>query len=141
MIVTTPAPKLVNCLMYHSGRHLTLKQSNSGSIIIGGAWPAGLSRKGHSITLPDSIEGNLWVAGKTIPRIGDIDILRTWGAMNIDIDGAPLIGQIPGFEGLMIAATANGYTLGPIMGKEVAKIAVSGKLRQDLDIFSIKRFN
>jgi len=141
MIVTTPAPKLVNCLMYHAGRHLTLKQSNSGSVIIGGAWPASLSREGHSITLADSIEGNLWVAGKTIPRIGDIDILRTWGAMNIDIDGAPLIGSIPGFEGLMIAATANGYTLGPIMGKEVAKIAVRGKLRKDLDIFSIKRFN
>ena len=35
MIVTTPAPKLVNCLMYHAGRHLTLKQSNSGSVIIG----------------------------------------------------------------------------------------------------------
>ena len=52
-----------------------------------------------------------------------------------------MIGPIPGFEGLMIAATANGYTLGPIMGKEVAKIAVSGKLRKDLDIFSIKRFN
>ncbi len=141
MIVTTPGPKLVNCLMYHAGRHLTLKQSNSGSIIIGGAWPASLSREGYSITLPDSIEGNLWVAGKTIPRIGDIDILRSWGAMNIDIDGAPLLGQIPGFEGLMIAATANGYTLGPIMGKEVAKIAVSGKIRKDLDIFSIKRFN
>ena len=141
MIVTTPVPKLLNCLIYHAGSHLTLKQSNSGSIIIGGAWPASLSREGYSITLPDSIEGNLWVAGKTIPRIGDIDILRSWGAMNIDIDGAPLLGQIPGFEGLMIAATANGYTLGPIMGKEVAKIAVSGKTRKDLDLFSIKRFN
>ena len=141
MIVTTPALKLVNYLMYHAGRNLTLKQSNSGSIIIGGAWPVSLSSKGHSITLPDSIEGNLCVAGKTIPRIGDIDILRSWGAMNIDIDGAPLLGKIPGFKGLMIAATANGYTLGPIMGKEVAKIAVSGKIRKDLDIFSIKRFN
>lgn len=141
MIVTTPAPKIVNCLMYHAGRHLTMKQSNTGSIIIGGAWPASVSSEGRSIVLPDSIEGNLWAAGQTIPSIADVQILRSWGAMNIDIDGAPLIGKIPGFDGLLVAATANGYTLGPVMGKEAARIALNGNVRQDLNMFSISRFN
>tara|TARA_B100000674_G_scaffold308775_1_gene256479 strand:+ start:2474 stop:5332 length:2859 start_codon:yes stop_codon:yes gene_type:complete len=141
MIVTSPAPQIVNCLMYHAGRHLTLKQAKAGSIIIGGAWPANVSAEGRSEVLPESIEGNLWAAGQTIPGIGDVPILRTWGAMNIDIDGAPLIGEIPGYNGLTVAATANGYTLGPLMGREVANAALKGYLRSDLKMFSVDRFN
>ena len=141
MIVTSPAPKIVNCLMYHAGRHLTLKQVKTGSIIIGGAWPANVSAEGRSEVLPESIEGNLWAAGQTIPIIGDVPVLRTWGAMNIDIDGAPVIGEIPGFNGLTVAATANGYTLGPLMGREAANSALKGYLRQDLQMFSVERFN
>ena len=141
MIVTSPAPKIVTCLMYHAGRHLTLKQSKAGSIIIGGAWPANVSAEGRSEVLPESIEGNLWAAGQTIPSIGDVPVLRTWGAMNIDIDGAPVIGEIPGHPGLTVAATANGYTLGPLMGQEAANSALNGYLRQDMEMFSVKRFN
>ena len=61
--------------------------------------------------------------------------------MNIDIDGAPLLGSIPGHEGLIVAATANGYTLGPLMGREAANLVFSGNLRQDLQSFSLDRFN
>jgi|TARA_B110000305_G_C18971504_1_gene417353 glycine/D-amino acid oxidase-like deaminating enzyme len=60
--------------------------------------------------------------------------------MNIDIDGAPLIGPIPGLDGVTVAATANGYTLGPLMGREAAAAALSGRLRQDLEAFSMTRF-
>ena len=59
---------------------------------------------------------------------------------DIDIDGAPLIGPIPGFDGVTIAATANGYTLGPLMGRIAADAALSGRLRQDLEAFSMTRF-
>ena len=141
MLVTTPSPQIVNCLMYHAGRHLTLKQTKTGSVIIGGAWPANVSEAGATVILPESVEGNLWAAGQTIPRIGDLQILRSWGAMNIDIDGAPLLGSIPGHEGLIVAATANGYTLGPLMGREAANLVFSGNLRQDLQSFSLDRFN
>ena len=41
----------------------------------------------------------------------------------------------------MIAAKANGYTLVPIMGKEVAKIAISGKIRKNLNVFSFQSAN
>ena len=67
--------------------------------------------------------------------------MRTWGAMNIDIDGAPVLGEIPGYPGLTVAATANGYTLGPLMGQEAANSALNGYLRQDMEMFSVKRFN
>jgi hypothetical protein len=52
--------------------------------------------------------------------------------MNVDIDGAPLIGPVPGCPGVTVAATANGYTLGPLVGREAATIALPGRARQDI---------
>ncbi|MFK8081706.1 MAG: FAD-dependent oxidoreductase [Granulosicoccus sp.] len=141
MIVTTPAPSLVPCLLAHAGRHLTMKQAAAGSVIIGGAWPATPGPEGYAEVLPESLEGNLWVAAHTVPQVASLHMIRSWAAMNIDIDGAPLIGAVPGFDGVSIAATANGYTLGPLMGREAATLALSGRVRQDLDAFSMMRFN
>lgn len=140
MVVTAPAPPLVPCLLAHADRHLTMKQTASGSLIIGGAWPAATGTSGQSEILPESLEGNLWVAAHTVPQVASLQVIRSWAAMNIDIDGAPLIGPVPGFDGVTVAATANGYTLGPLMGREAAAAALSGRLRQDLEAFSMTRF-
>ncbi len=90
--------------------------------------------------LPESLEGNVWVAGHTVPQVASLQVIRSWAAMNIDIDGAPLIGPVPGLDGVTVAATANGFTLGPLMGREAAAAALSGRLRQDLNAFSMNRF-
>jgi glycine/D-amino acid oxidase-like deaminating enzyme/bacterioferritin-associated ferredoxin len=140
MVVTAPGPPLVPCLLAHADRHLTMKQTASGSVIIGGAWPAVTSAQGHSEILAESLEGNLWVAAHTVPQVASLQVIRSWAAMNIDIDGAPLIGSVPGHDGVTIAATANGYTLGPLMGREAAAAALSGRLRQDIEAFSMARF-
>ncbi|MEM6381929.1 MAG: FAD-dependent oxidoreductase [Pseudomonadota bacterium] len=140
MVVTAPSPPLVPCLLAHADRHLSMKQAASGSIIIGGAWPGNTNHQGCSEVLPDSLEGNLWVAARTVPDVANLQVIRSWAAMNIDIDGAPLLGSVPGFAGITVAATANGYTLGPLMGREAANIALSGRARQDLEGFSLDRF-
>jgi glycine/D-amino acid oxidase-like deaminating enzyme/bacterioferritin-associated ferredoxin len=140
MVVTAPAPPLVPCLLAHAGRHLTMKQTAAGSVIIGGAWPAATGAAGQPEILPDSLEGNLWVAARTVPQTASLHVIRSWAAMNIDIDGAPLIGPLPGAPGVTIAATANGFTLGPLMGREAAAAALSGRLRQDLGDFTMTRF-
>ncbi|MEM1362075.1 MAG: FAD-dependent oxidoreductase, partial [Pseudomonadota bacterium] len=140
MVVTAPGPTLVPCLLAHADRHITMKQAASGSVIIGGAWPAQIAPSGYAEILPESMEGSLWVAAHTVPQLGSLQVIRSWAAMNIDIDGAPLIGPIPGLDGVSVAATANGYTLGPLMGREAAQAALSGRVRQDLDAFSMARF-
>lgn len=140
MIVTEPGPPLVPCLLAHADRHLTMKQANAGSVIIGGAWPGATGTAGQAEVLAESLEGNAWVAAHTVPAVGGLAIIRSWAAMNIDIDGAPLIGPVPGLPGVTVAATANGYTLGPLMGREAAAAALRGRVRQDLAAFSIDRF-
>ncbi len=141
MVVTAPGPPIIPCLLAHADRHLSMKQAASGSVILGGAWPAATSGNGFGAILPDSLEGNLWVAARTVPNVASLHVIRSWAAMNIDIDGAPLIGAVPGMEGVTVAATANGYTLGPLMGREAAAAALQGRSRQDLNAFSFDRFN
>jgi glycine/D-amino acid oxidase-like deaminating enzyme len=60
--------------------------------------------------------------------------------MNVDIDGAPLLSPLPGPPGGVVAATANGYTLGPIVGFHAAEMAAGRPVPAALDRFSLARF-
>lgn len=140
MIVTEPAPPLVGQLVAHADRHLTLKQAQSGNLIIGGGWSAGvdaLTLRPH--TLRESIEGNLWVAIRTVPAVSALHVIRSWAAMNVNIDGAPVIGEVPGLPGFYVAVTANGYTLGPLVGRITASLLKTGDPGRDITPFSIGR--
>jgi glycine/D-amino acid oxidase-like deaminating enzyme len=141
MLVTEPAPPIVKQLIAHADRHLTMKQASNGNLIIGGAWTAGDNpATGRAHILRDSIEGNLWVAERTVPKVGGLHLIRSWAAMNVNIDGAPLIGELPGCPGAYIAATANGYTLGPLVGKMTADLALNGSTERDISPFGMARF-
>jgi glycine/D-amino acid oxidase-like deaminating enzyme len=141
MLVTEPTRPILKQLIAHADRHLTMKQAANGNFIIGGAWTADTHPvTGYARVLRTSIEGNLWVAERTVPSLAGLHLLRSWASMNINIDGAPLLGEIPGAPGVFIAATANGYTLGPIMGQLTAELVTGGKTRRDLAGFTLERF-
>lgn len=141
MIVTEPTVPLIKRLVAHADRHLTLKQAANGSFLIGGGWTAGLDPvHQHPRPLRASLEGNLWIAQHVIPAIRSLDIIRTWGAMNINIDGAPILGPDPAVAGLFHAVTSNGYTLGPIVGRMTADLILTGATDRDVSPFSIARF-
>ncbi|WP_417307846.1 FAD-dependent oxidoreductase [Devosia sp.] len=142
MLVTEPTRPLLKQLIAHADRHLTMKQATSGNLIIGGAWTADThARTGYSRVLRDSIEGNLWVAERTVPAVAGLHLIRSWAAMNINIDGAPLLGALPGHPGVFVAATANGYTLGPMMGMLTAALAAGRDPGRAIDYFTLQRFD
>jgi glycine/D-amino acid oxidase-like deaminating enzyme len=141
MVVTEAAEPLISRLVAHADRHLTLKQAKNGNFIIGGGWTAGLDPvRGHPRPLRESIEGNLWVAQHVVPDLRKLHVLRSWAAMNINIDGAPIIGEHPSVPGFFNAVTSNGYTLGPILGRLTAHLIVEGDAGCDVTPFSINRF-
>jgi glycine/D-amino acid oxidase-like deaminating enzyme len=141
MIVTEASTPLLNGLVAHAGRHLTLKQAGNGNFIVGGGWTATLDPVyGHPRPLHESIEGNLWVAQHVLPALRKLHVIRSWAALNINIDGAPIIGEHPAMPGFFNAVTSNGYTLGPIMGRMTADLVVSGRTDRDVAAFSIDRF-
>lgn len=140
MVVTETAPPLASCLLAHADRHLTMKQADAGNLIIGGAWSAVADPStGRTRTLRDSVEGNVWVAERVIPAVAGLHVLRSWAAMNVDIDGAPLIGPLPGHPRCAVAAGANGYTLGPLVGYAAAESVVTGALAPEFAAFRAGR--
>jgi glycine/D-amino acid oxidase-like deaminating enzyme len=141
MIVTEAAEPVVKRLVAHARRHLTLKQAANGNFVIGGGWTAGLDPvRHHPRPSRASLEGNLWIAQHVLPALRKLRVLRSWGAINIDIDGAPILGQHPGVPGFFNAVSSNGYTLGPILGKTTAELILTGKANRDISAFGIERF-
>ena len=141
MIVTEPAPPLVDHLIAHADRHLSLKQAASGGLIIGGGWTAAF-HEGMRLNRAEraSIEGSLWVARKVLPAVSGLHMLRCWAGMNVNIDGAPIIGDVPGVPGFYNAVSSNGYTLAPIVAKLTTDLVVHGRTSIDISPFHINRF-
>ena len=141
MIVTEPAPPLVDHLIAHADRHLSLKQAASGGLIIGGGWTAAF-HEGMRLNRAErsSIEGSLWVARRVLPAVSGLHMVRCWAGMNVNIDGAPIIGEVPGVPGFYNAVTSNGYTLAPITARLVADLIVHGRTEIDITPFRIDRF-
>ncbi|KQO79997.1 FAD-dependent oxidoreductase [Rhizobium sp. Leaf262] len=141
MVVTEAAAPTISHLVAHADRHLTLKQAANGNFLIGGGWTAGLDLvHSHPRPLFPSLEGNLWVAQHVVPGLRKLHVIRSWAAMNINIDGAPILGEHPDMPGFFNAVTSNGYTLGPLIGQLTADLVLGRDPGRDLSAFSINRF-
>lgn len=142
MIVTEPAPKLVSHLVAHADRHLSLKQASTGGVIIGGGWTAAFdAERRFNTTMRSSIEGNLWVANHVLPQLSGLHVVRSWAGMNVNIDGAPIFGPVPGQPGFFNTVTSNGYTLAPIVARLTADLLLHGRTDIDITPYLIDRFN
>ena len=127
VIVTEPAPPLTRHLIAVANRHLSLKQQASGGFLVGGGWFGAFDpATGRTRPLRENIQGNLWVAGQALPALKSLSMLRSWTGINVAIDRAPLLGEAPGPPGFFNAVTANGYTLGPVVGQLTAAAILSG---------------
>lgn len=141
MIITEPVAPIISHLIAHADRHLSMKQANNGNIIIGGGWTAGWNEVANfPTTLRDSLEGNIWVARRTIPCLDSVNLIRSWAAMNINIDGAPIVGEMPGVPGFYNTVSSNGYTLGPLLGKITSDLIARGKTGWDISFCALDRF-
>ena len=141
MLVTQAVATRLPFLLSVAARHLSMKQAANGNLLIGGGWPAAFdAERGRSLTRRDSIAGNLWVAQHVYPAIRELDLIRSWGAVGVMIDGAPIIGELPGHPGFYTVVGANGYTMAPALGSLVAELITSGNASMDLAPFSPARF-
>ena len=140
MMATDPGPPVIERLVAHAARHLSLKQTSAGALLIGGGWSASLDEAtGASTTLRWATEGNAWVACRVLPAARGFNLLRVWAGMNIDIDGAPIIGEMPGVPGFYNCVTSNGYTLAPVVARLTME-DMRGSSSLDRRPFTLARF-
>jgi sarcosine oxidase, subunit beta len=133
----------VKHLIYFSGERLTFKQAKSGSLLIGGGWPARINSEGIPVLNPDSLRANMRVAIKVVPSIAEVKIIRTWiGVGNGTPDHRPIIGEVEGYKGVFIGMFPGmGFSAGPLLGKVLADLATEQIINRNLEAFSISRFH
>jgi sarcosine oxidase, subunit beta len=117
--VTERGPKLIRGIVGHATGLLTLKQSENGTLLIGGGWQGqGSPETGRGRVDPDTLLPNLQFARYTLPAIGNLRIVRAWTGYEANVpDFFPLAGAIPGIEGaFVLGCVRGGYTIGPYIG-------------------------
>jgi sarcosine oxidase, subunit beta len=139
--VSEPRARVLEPMVQHIGRRLTLKQSASNTFIIGGGWPARFQpAPARYSTMWESAAGNTAVAVRVMPSLADVEIVRTWsGVMAFTHDLQPIVGKtarLPGYHAL-IATT--GFTLGPLMARLLAEQLAASDPRPLPEAFSADR--
>jgi glycine/D-amino acid oxidase-like deaminating enzyme len=120
--VTEPRQKVLEPLIQHIGRRLTLKQAENGTFIIGGGWPAQPEqRPSRYSTLWTSAAGNAAVAMRVMPALADVRIVRMWtGVMAFTDDLQPVVGEVAALPGYYTCIATTGFTLSPMIARLLA---------------------
>jgi sarcosine oxidase, subunit beta len=120
--VTEPRAKVLEPLLQHIGRRLTLKQAESGTFIIGGGWPARPEpRPARYSTRWESAAGNAAVAVDVMPQLADVRVVRMWtGVMAFTDDLQPVVGELAALPGYFACIATTGFTLSPMIARMLA---------------------
>lgn len=138
--VTESRPHRLGQLVQHVGRRLTLKQTPSGTFIIGGGWPGRRDADGRAAARCDSIAGNAWVALRVMPYLHDVRITRTWGGIiAVTPDRMPLIGEHPRAKRFYSLHVGAGFTLAPIAGRLMSDLVLRRPARLPLESYGVTR--
>ncbi|MDN3495426.1 FAD-binding oxidoreductase [Planococcus sp. APC 4015] len=140
--VTERVDPMVAHLVYYAGGKLTFKQAQSGTLLIGGGWPARRNAAGEWVVNPESLRANLAMATRIAPSIADIALLRTWvGIGNGTPDHSPIVGEVPGHPGVWLGFYPYmGFTASPLMGRILSDLVRGQDVGRDLAPFAPDRF-
>ena len=123
-ILGPDAARLFDMFIGLASARLSLKQLSGGGVLIGGGWEGiGDHKRGSIGVLPAPLVGNLRLAHHAISAIAGLRLIRTWVGLEVEFaDARPVIGALPGVEGVFInGGTRSGFTMAPYMGRLLAE--------------------
>jgi glycine/D-amino acid oxidase-like deaminating enzyme len=141
--VTDGRPNIMlDHLLQHVGKGLTLKQSPQGTFIIGGGWPGHYDRgQDRKVPLLDSVVGNAWVAARTVPAMASAQLVRSWSGMGGgSADGLPIIGESRVVPGFFVVYAPLGFTMGPICAQIFSEAVLRGQPSLPIAPYTPDRF-
>ncbi len=126
--VTEPREHVLTPMLQHIGRRLTLKQTEAGTFIIGGGWPARPEPAPARYSVRwDSAAGNAAVAVRVMPMLAGVRVLHMWtGVMTFMDDLTPIIGEFERLPGYFMCLATTGFTLGPLVARRLAEAMTGG---------------
>jgi glycine/D-amino acid oxidase-like deaminating enzyme len=146
MMATQRTSPLIGHLVQHMGRRLSIKQVQSGNILIGGGWPARLSAVGDLGAATDaelqelSLVGSAATASHTIPATSALSVIRSWsGIACVAPDHLPVLGAIDALPGMFIAAGGSSFTLGPTYARLISELIGTGSASMPIGLYRAER--
>ncbi len=142
-LATESTPQWMDKIVLHVSRKLTVKQMRGGRVIIGGGWMAvGDLDGGPRALLPENRETNLSMAYAAVPRLAELRLESSWvGLEGRSPDRYPLFGEVAAAPGFYILACVHGgFTLGPLLGDQLAELIVEGRTSFDMGQYTCREF-
>ncbi|MBI4184087.1 MAG: FAD-binding oxidoreductase [Proteobacteria bacterium] len=140
--VTERTRPLFKAVIMHALGFLTLKQSDNGTVLIGGGWQGfGDPEAGGGEVDAENLVGNLRLARYAMPALAGSRIVRSWAGYEAHVpDFMPLIGPLAGVDdAYVIGCVRGGYTQGPYMGQLLAELILGRE--PEMPLFNPNRFN
>jgi sarcosine oxidase subunit beta len=143
MIATERVAPLLGPVVGVVGRALSFKQSDQGTLVIGGGLQgaADLDRQTSSVDFVTLAKGAR-AAAELFPMVGDVRIARCWtGIEAATRDFLPVIGASPNTPGLfhVFGFSGHGFQLVPVVGAIVGDLIVRGRTGREIAPFAPER--
>ena len=144
LTITHRVPAFCSPVVGATGRALSFKQFDNGTVLIGGGVRGRVdtASRGADVDFAQ-LATNVRTAVELFPHLRGVGINRTWaGIEGFMPDGMPVIGPSRTMPKLVHAFgfSAHGFELGPIVGQIVSELVVSGRSSLPIDAFAIDRF-
>ncbi|MGH7121168.1 MAG: NAD(P)/FAD-dependent oxidoreductase [Acetobacteraceae bacterium] len=145
MMVTARMPHFLDPVIIGTGRKLSFKQMDNGTVVIGGGIPGvpDLERE-----TADPVAERMRTSAETccalFPIMRGATIVRTWAGLEARMpDEIPVIGASETAPEMWHAFgfSGHGFQLGPIVGSLIADLIVEGKSPLPIEAFRPGRFN
>ncbi len=143
MIVTERIAPFVKPVISLVGRPLSFKQSDAGTLVIGGGLQgsADLEAQRSFVDFRTLAKGARAVTD-LFPALASVRIVRSWAGMEAKTeDNLPVIGASPGLPGVFHAFgfSGHGFQLVPVIGAIIADLVLRGATRHDVAGLSAAR--
>ena len=142
ILVTEPVEPLQNPMVISFSRRFYCQQTPHGSFIMGMGDP----NEPKSYDIGQSwqfLEEVTRVACDILPPPRDVCLVRQWsGLYDMTPDAQPVLGPVPGVEGLFIASgfSGHGLMLAPVTGVLLAEMVLGMPASTDVSMLDVGRF-
>jgi sarcosine oxidase subunit beta len=146
MLLTTPFPHGLDPVVGCVGKLLSLKQLRTGQYLVGGGWPASayLDRERPiALNRESSVTGSAATCAAVWPVLQQAGVVRVWAGLEARAaDDVPILGGVPGVDGLLVATgfSGHGFALSPYIGVLLAELATTGQTPLPIDELELRRF-
>jgi len=143
VMVTEQSPEIFPHIITYAKGTLTLKQVDNGNVVIGGGWKGkGSAEENIKRVSYYNMYQNIQYACRVIPALKKLNLIRCWtGLEGRSPDFLPLLGNLNLLPGFFTACCSKGgYHLGPLWGKLISDLILTGKSSIPFQEYNVNRF-